>query len=536
MNRISEHLDYRIRQPGMLFLIFSMIGSVFAIGLLTVIYQTECAHWLTERKTHERYHLQQPIMAINNQLAMIVDDLLFLGHQNALLAYLDSPNQQTEQALQAEYVAWSLAKPLYDQIRYIDAQGMERLRVDHHGTLIPKEAHQDKSQRYYFSETVKLAKDEIFVSPLDLNIEHGTIELPIKPMIRFGIPVYDSTDHKRGIIILNYRADQLLKFITAQQTELNHSLQLVNADGYWLSHPETQLTWGFMFKERAMRSFAVMYPDEWHLIQEQTSGQIRTQHGLFTFATIYPLSKNHTSPSKAGESDPANTNQLHSGIRHWIVISQIPAQILTDQAYATISRLMIIGSGLLLLVLITAWALTAVITNRRAYKAQLVSLALYDSLTGLANRTLFLDRLDQEISHAARHQHTLAVLYIDLDGFKSINDTLGHQAGDELLIRVGEALKKILRKADIVARLGGDEFAVILSKIKEPVEAQEVKAKIAATLSQPFTLMAGIARIGASVGIALFPNDGKTVATLIKHADTKMYQTKHHRAGSTKHT
>ena len=120
-------------------------------------------------------------------------------------------------------------------------------------------------------------------------------------------------------------------------------------------------------------------------------------------------------------------------------------------------------------------------------------------------------------------------MYIDLDGFKEVNDTMGHSAGDELLIKVGDVLKKDLRKADMVARLGGDEFAIILFEINKMEDARLVQEKVVATLSQPFKLKAGTVRIGASVGAAVFPDNEDNMNALIKHADACMYKAKEKR-------
>ncbi len=137
-----------------------------------------------------------------------------------------------------------------------------------------------------------------------------------------------------------------------------------------------------------------------------------------------------------------------------------------------------------------------------------------------------MDDMEEGISHAARHDRRLGLLYIDLDGFKSVNDTMGHDSGDELLIKVGVTMKEILRKADTVARLGGDEFAVIIFEIKGMGDARLVGNKVVEELCQPFQLKAGIARIGGSVGASIFPDHENTAGALIKNADTAMYEAK----------
>ncbi|HTE39949.1 MAG TPA: EAL domain-containing protein, partial [Steroidobacteraceae bacterium] len=158
--------------------------------------------------------------------------------------------------------------------------------------------------------------------------------------------------------------------------------------------------------------------------------------------------------------------------------------------------------------------------------------AHYDSLTQLPNRLLFKDRLEQEIAHARRDTTQLAVLFIDLDRFKNINDSLGHTAGDELLRLAAARLVAELRDGDTIARLGGDEFTVILPKIKNLAEVSRICERLVGSLAAPFTLDANDYFVGASVGIAVYPACGDSVEELVRNADTAMYRAKAHARGS----
>jgi diguanylate cyclase (GGDEF)-like protein/PAS domain S-box-containing protein len=153
-------------------------------------------------------------------------------------------------------------------------------------------------------------------------------------------------------------------------------------------------------------------------------------------------------------------------------------------------------------------------------------LAYYDGLTGLPNRRLFLDRLNMSISHARRESHMLAVMFIDLDQFKQINDTLGHQVGDELLIGVTERMKSCLRNEDTLARLAGDEFTVLLPDIPHPDAARNVAQKFLECCAQPLSINGHELCVTASIGIAIYPNDGEDAESLLHHADLAMYRIK----------
>ncbi|MBS0172069.1 MAG: EAL domain-containing protein [Nitrospira sp.] len=178
------------------------------------------------------------------------------------------------------------------------------------------------------------------------------------------------------------------------------------------------------------------------------------------------------------------------------------------------------------------------ITERKQAERAIHQLAYYDSLTGLANRVLFKDRLSNAISYASRHQQHLATLFIDLDRFKIINDTLGHTVGDLLLTRVAERLSESVRQSDSVsrhadqepvhalARLGGDEFTILLTSLPQPEDAGRVARRILDSLAHPFVIEGHEIFISASIGISIYPSDGATVEALLKNADTAMYHAK----------
>ena len=159
-------------------------------------------------------------------------------------------------------------------------------------------------------------------------------------------------------------------------------------------------------------------------------------------------------------------------------------------------------------------------------RERLASLAYYDTLTGLPNRVLFHDRLRQALAQTRRGGGSLALIFADLDNFKAVNDTLGHAAGDELLMIVGERLKGCVRESDTVARLGGDEFAIILMDAKGPQEMARLAGNIVSALGAPGRVMGYEVASGVSLGITFFPDDGETPEELLKNADVAMYRAK----------
>jgi PAS domain S-box/diguanylate cyclase (GGDEF) domain len=167
------------------------------------------------------------------------------------------------------------------------------------------------------------------------------------------------------------------------------------------------------------------------------------------------------------------------------------------------------------------------ITERRRLQEKLERLAHYDSLTGLPNRTLFFDRLDGAVARAKREGRRFALLFLDLDGFKAVNDSYGHDAGDYLLFELGKRLRASIRDSDTAGRMGGDEFTVLLENISHPEDATAVAEKIRAAICAPAALPEGtLVTVGASIGIAVFPEDGEDGEAVLKAADSAMYAVK----------
>ncbi|MFT3851675.1 MAG: diguanylate cyclase [Ilumatobacteraceae bacterium] len=173
------------------------------------------------------------------------------------------------------------------------------------------------------------------------------------------------------------------------------------------------------------------------------------------------------------------------------------------------------------------------VTALKEAESELLHRSTHDPLTGLVNRPQLFHLLDQALTRAARRQEKVAVLFVDLDGFKAVNDTHGHAAGDELICAVGERLTRTVRRGDIVARIGGDEFVVMCEQIVHPDEAAELADRLIDELRKPFEIAAGVVHIGASVGLACEPAMLAGANELIRNADAALYQAKRSGRGRT---
>ncbi len=166
------------------------------------------------------------------------------------------------------------------------------------------------------------------------------------------------------------------------------------------------------------------------------------------------------------------------------------------------------------------------ITKSRHNDERIKHLAFHDALTDLPNRSLLMDRLDHQIAKAERDKSGLAVMFLDLDRFKAVNDTLGHEIGDDLLRAVAQRLQAQVRQSDTVSRLGGDEFIILLDSPANDEEVACIAGRVLASISEPMEFRGRVAQVGASIGIAMFPRDGRTPGELMKRADAAMYAVK----------
>jgi diguanylate cyclase (GGDEF)-like protein/PAS domain S-box-containing protein len=166
------------------------------------------------------------------------------------------------------------------------------------------------------------------------------------------------------------------------------------------------------------------------------------------------------------------------------------------------------------------------ITERKQAEEKITHLAFYDYLTDLPNRALFMDNLEHCVALAKRDGYKVAILFLDLDEFKQVNDTLGHDGGDLLLQEVAQRLKTLIRASDMVARIGGDEFIFVLNKVESGEGAALIANKLIAALSQPFDIKGRQCHVGGSIGISIFPDDSGDSATLVRQADEAMYLAK----------
>ncbi|MEE8393095.1 MAG: PAS domain S-box protein, partial [Rhodospirillales bacterium] len=261
---------------------------------------------------------------VNRDFEVFISDVSILAKSESLERLINEDTYGARTTLANKFLIFAEDRRNYDQIRYLDKSGMEIVRVNYangKAAIVRQDELQDKSGRYYFSETFALARGEVFISPLDLNIERGQIEIPFKPIIRVGTPIYDLIGRKQGIVVLSYLGERLIgRFDEAMSATSGHAY-LINNEGYITRGQNPDEEWGFMFDNDFV--FDRKYPNSWSIITGSESGRFYDKNGFFTFSTFHPNPKNRNQ----GADEPT---------RSWKIVTHIPTE---NYAFASLKRL-----------------------------------------------------------------------------------------------------------------------------------------------------------------------------------------------------
>lgn len=307
----------------------------------------------------ERDNVELKATIIRDIVRPVISDLRYLSVTEQFRKMPDRLDLGWRSAVADDFLAFSASKGIYEQIRFIDAAGMEMVRVDFNGSRaapVPEDRLQDKSGRYYFVKAMEMGRSGIYMSPLDLNVEAGSIEEPFKPMLRFATPVFGRGAEAKGILILNYSGRDLLEQFDAASRRPGVGM-LLNSDGYWLRGPSRESEWGFMFEDRGEVSFARAHPGAWKRIENAESGQFHVEDGLFTFLTIRPL-----------------PGQLTNGGEYrWKVVNHIPAGSMTAAVDPFFKRFLTLYATAAVFIAVLSWYLARLSYQRKQSAAALAS-------------------------------------------------------------------------------------------------------------------------------------------------------------------
>jgi signal transduction histidine kinase len=337
--------------------------SVLTGWVVFVLYQKDVAneHLLNGQAGSHLVDLLGNI--ITNELKTAESDLLYLANQAPLRSYLAGA-AASQKKLEDEYLLFSKHRGVYDQIRYLDATGLEKIRVNYNNgkpAAVPEKELQNKAKRYYFWRSIRLKRGQVFISPFDLNQEHEKIEVPHKPTIRFGTPVFDDNG-LRGIVVLNYLGAGLLGKLAQVSATFPGAVLLLNVDGYFLRGPNPEDEWGFNLGHQ--RAFATYFPDEWKRLIQVGNGQFQTEQGLFTVRTLYPGADLQPIPGwRAGDPDVGDPSLK--------VVAFMSAQVLDQRSTLLLQRLLLLYGVILVVNLALAWYLAYAGAARQRHERQL---------------------------------------------------------------------------------------------------------------------------------------------------------------------
>jgi len=319
----------------------------------------------------------QAVNIINMQIARIginfkhiVTDLIFFASYHQTIDALEDLINHDDQMmkLSEDISLFSRGSKIYDQIRILDLRGMEILRVNFSKgkpVIVSKDQLQFKGERYYFKDSFGLKRGGIFVSPFDLNIENGSIEKPLKPMIRFGTPIYNRKGQKQGVIIFNYLGANLIQDFKDAATNSPGFYMLLNSGGYWIIGRDSKDEWGFMYEDRKDRTMGSTFPAAWQKISSSKSGQFYSKEGLFTFTTFYPLLEGWKSSTGSGKAFAASEKTIETEEYCWKVVSYIPDSYFIRETNKSLGKYIYIGITIILVIGIMTWFLAQAVVRRR---------------------------------------------------------------------------------------------------------------------------------------------------------------------------
>ncbi|NHH99983.1 Response regulator PleD [Oceanimonas sp. MB9] len=589
---------------------------------------------------------------LHEHLMVSVQDTQQLSAVAFELGYLDNPTEQNQEMLKRVFLDSAAIYGRYDQIRILDLNGHERIRVNNSNAgaeAVPEHRLQSKRDRYYVQQGLKLSPGQVYLSPLDLNKERGELEVPFKPTLRLVRMMKSATGEPAGLLVLNLKAAGMLNQFIELFPEGDRAM-LLNADGYWMVNHEPDNEWGWM-REQPELTVANWEPALWQQLQQSRSGSLHLEQNLFTFhwldiANIYESTSVARYINDLGlvsdvqasqwailvESDQQRWQSVAIYHRPWFkgVLAGCFALVLLvvylivrnrEQARekavlqreqldnfrdlyenAPIGYITLTQDGRITNVnrrtleylgyrreelidhmhlaelmevhsleqaqamlasmmegeeryqririnakngdtLVMSCSVSSRLSDERTLELgrfsmqnvsqqvymeqQLKELALKDPLTGVANRRWFDEQAEREMTRAHRTGSPLTLMVMDIDYFKKINDTHGHDAGDEVLKALAEHCQSIIRRADLLARFGGEEFVLLLpdTSLTQGIhKAESIRHALAS-----FRVMVANEteiRFTVSLGVAAVSSRHADIKTLFKAADDALYQAK----------
>lgn len=548
--------------------VLALVSSL--IAGLTGLYAYRASHDLLVQSAKNELFNSTTVLArrIFYMRQEVSRDLHMLARHPASLAALQQASAAQADLLATLFEMIMHTNPGYFQIRLISAQdnGLERVRVDRdtdRPLRVTGDDLQEKNHYAYVSETLKLPAQSTYLSRIVINDERGAHAGLEQPTAQLATPVMDAAGHSVGVIVINLDLNGTFASLAADLPP-SYQLFLANQSGDFLIHPDSTLTFGFDKGQRVLLQDE--FPDTRDLVAGKT-GQV----------VLEATEKRYAATPMVAVFMGTNTDIASEESALILGLAQPLAHVLERADQLGLTILQIVGGfgvlGVLLAVLLARLITRPINTMSAAVerfsstqqlldlpldrkdelgqlarsfatlqnqisqqigelqqsRLELEHLARHDVLTGLPNRRLFMERLEGALERSRRNKQPLALLFIDLDRFKDINDQMGHDAGDAALRSVAQRLQANIRKVDTVARLGGDEFVVLLDNPSHRADVEAIAQKLLDSMHEPISFGSHSIAISLSIGISLYPDDGDSADRLMSIADTAMYRAKSER-------
>ena len=470
--------------------------------------------------------------------------------------------EQAENDLAELFETLMRVHPEYMQIRLISAagHGLEQVRVDRDGEQplrIPYPGLQEKGHFDYVFDTLRLPPGQVRLSPIVINHELGTHSGVGRPTLHVSTPVAGADGPPSALIVINIDLNQLFDQLRSD-LPAHYQVYLSNRWGDLLIHPDQRRTFGF---DQGRRRFLQdEFPDVQQLLDTQTESLIGRSDGKDTslvaaFVRLATNAGNRESFVVLGLAQPEEyvlkeSSRLGERIIQVVIFASLLAVLI-----ATIASRALTSSLKRINLAVQQFArerksaplpvqrqdelgqlarsfvqmqeeIVEHLEELSRSRNALEHLARHDPLTGLPNRRMFFERLEHALAAARRSAKPLAVLFVDLEHFKQLNDSLGHSIGDRVLQAVANLLRSATRESDTVARLGGDEFVILIEQLDDPGRVVAVLHKLHERFQLPMLLDGHEVKVQASMGVSLFPRDGDDIESLVQQADRAMYVAK----------